>query len=115
MKKSFEDVVTEAAESGRYGEWLFLLPASSSLLRLKGAFLVVDVGGGSGLSPMVFVDSGKAVAIDPRAMIYDGDSLEIVWHPRRHLKKVHRVAAKWFAENPDVFSSGTWAGVSPLG
>jgi hypothetical protein len=93
-----------ALASSARSSWLAILPASGTVLRMNGALLFVEVGGETGWSPFIVnPESGKAMAIDPRALIVHDKTLQVGYHPREYIDRVHKASGEWFAQNPDVF------------
>ncbi len=87
--------------------YLVVFPASGMMRRLEGEFAMLHVGGETGWAPFILHDSKTSTAIDSRAMIYEEESLFVVYNPRHHIERIDKNLRKWLEANPDVFNAGS--------
>lgn len=106
--EDFERHMRNAAKLGVPGTWLIIFPASGTVWRRTGRLAAVDMG--SGLTPFIFADDDRPVALDARGLILNDETLAVAWQPREHIGRIHGGLAKWFEDNPDVFRPTTKSG-----
>lgn len=97
--------------------YLIVLPASGTVKRIKARLTCHDLGGEAGLTVFLLTQREKPVlfALDPRALVLDGESLRVVYHPRDHWRQIQEAARQWFRENPGVFVRDVPSGLSYVG